>query len=163
MNRSERLLLSIPLVAFLFFAHQAWGHGTTYRVLDSASAITAQFSYSNDEPLQYAKVLIFAPDGGTIEYQNGRTDRRGIFAFCPDRKGIWKMQVNDGMGHMVHAEIDVPETAESTTEKVPVTMPERCTITAASKMVKIIVGLSLMLNVFFAAYLWKGRTRSSSK
>ena len=159
MNRIGHLLFAIPLVVSLFFAQQAGGHGTTYQVLNSASTITTQFSYTNDDPLRYAKVLIFGPEDGNIEYQNGRTDRRGIFAFCPDRKGIWKIQVNDGMGHVINAEIEVPEMAKSTIEEVPVTVPEGRSITPLSKMVRVVAGLSLVLNVFFAAYLWKGRTR----
>jgi nickel transport protein len=53
-------------------------------------------------------VLVYAPGGGDTEFQNGRTDARGRFAFLPDRPGVWRVKVDAGMGHGFDIEIEVP-------------------------------------------------------
>jgi nickel transport protein len=81
-------------------------HGTSCKIFkDSTLIIKAE--YDDGTVMSYAEVLIFSPDDKTIEYQNGRTDKNGIFAFVPDKPGNWRIKVNDGMGHGIVKEITV--------------------------------------------------------
>jgi hypothetical protein len=57
--------------------------------------------------MAYASVKVFAPDEHKIEYQNGRTDRAGVFSFCPDKSGEWLVVVDDGSGHGFQKKIEV--------------------------------------------------------
>jgi nickel transport protein len=72
--------------------------------------ITAEFD--DGEPASYAQVKIYSPDGGQIEYQNGRTDKNGCFAFLPDRPGEWNITIVDGMGHRIQTEFVADEASE---------------------------------------------------
>jgi nickel transport protein len=76
--------------------------------------VTAQ--YDDSEPMSYAGVEIKAPDS-KIGFQNGRTDRNGCFMFHPDVPGVWRINVQDGMGHRLALDVTVGENPV-TTEKV---------------------------------------------
>ena len=133
-------------------------HGTDYRVLEAAPVIAVDFFYSDREPMRYAEVLVFSPENDQVEYQNGRTDKNGRFAFIPEKAGEWRIKVNDGMGHAVQASISVkPDEAgqnagdriDALAEKQPPAAGQ------ASTLIKIIFGLSLLLNIFLGLYAWK--------
>lgn len=150
----------LPLLVTLLMidATTAVAHGTAYRVLDKAAAVTTEFYYDDREPMQYAEVLIFSPFDEKIEYQNGRTDRLGRFAFYPESTGIWRIEVKDGMGHMVRGEIEVaadstesPELVHSHQDNEPMAMGQ------LSRAGKTAFGLSLMFNLVAIAYLLKQR------
>jgi len=100
-------LLAVVLSVQAWVAAAALAHGTTYDVLDSAATVAARFAYDDGEPMMYAEVLVFRPGNDQIEYQNGRTDQLGHFAFCPDTSGTWRVEVADGMGHKVSSRIRV--------------------------------------------------------
>ena len=94
------------LLLFSGFITICLAHGTSCKVFkDSTLIIKAE--YDDGTVMSYAEVLIFSPDDKNIEYQNGRTDKNGIFAFVPDKTGIWQIKVNDGMGHGIEKEIAV--------------------------------------------------------
>ena len=151
MMRSTRLLFTVILIMAL--PAGAAAHGTDYRVLDPAPVIAAEFFYSDKEPMRYAEVLVFSPENRDVEYQNGRTDKNGRFAFCPETPGKWRIRVNDGMGHAVRAEIPVDPT--ETGKKEINGLSDKKPLAAASKWLKIILGLSLVLNIFLVIYVKK--------
>jgi nickel transport protein len=94
------------LLLFSGFITICLAHGTSCKVFkDSTLIIKAE--YDDGTVMSYAEVLIFSPDDKNIEYQNGRTDRNGIFAFVPDKPGNWRIKVDDGMGHGIVKEITV--------------------------------------------------------
>jgi len=130
-------------------------HGTDYRVIEEAPMVAAEFSYSDREPMRYAEVLVFSPENKDVEYQNGRTDRNGRFAFCPEMPGKWLIKVKDGMGHAVRAEVpvDFPETDGGAIKG----LADKDTPAArgTSKWIKAILGLSIVLNIFLGMYLLK--------
>ena len=107
--------------------------------------------------MRYAEVLVFSPENDEVEYQNGRTDQNGRFAFCPEMVGKWQIKVNDGMGHAVQAEImiDSLDTRSEVLKGLAVnTTPAAA---ATTKWIKIILGLSIMMNLFLGLYVWKSR------
>ncbi|MBN2432286.1 MAG: hypothetical protein JXQ27_12490 [Acidobacteria bacterium] len=97
---------------FLFFAMGLLGstlaaqaHELRIEISRQPPIILVTASYGGQEPLLYAPVDIFSPDSTDVEFQNGRTDARGRFAFLPDRSGEWRIIVDDELGH--HQEISV--------------------------------------------------------
>ncbi|MFH2065365.1 MAG: hypothetical protein ABIK15_09235 [Pseudomonadota bacterium] len=83
-------------------------HGMDVSVAEGrAVVITA--AYDDGEAMSYSEVKIHAPGEAKIEYQNGRTDNNGCFAFVPDRPGQWRIMVDGGMGHMVSTDFAVNE------------------------------------------------------
>jgi nickel transport protein len=149
----------VILASVFFGAAAAGAHGTAYRVLDDARAVTAEFNYADGEPMQYAEVLVFSPLDEKVEYQNGRTDRRGRFAFYPDTAGTWHIEVQDGMGHLARGVIEVAPDATEQADSVHPNKDTQAMVSGpTSKSGKIALGLSLMFNVGAIAYLWKNRT-----
>ena len=136
-------------------------HGTGHRVIRDSRAITVESFYSDREPMIYAEVKLYGPSDDSIEYQNGRTDRNGKFAFLPDREGTWRIEVGDGMGHLMKADIDVknPEKVETPSGKSPVA------VDAARPGIpmpwKAALGLSLIANLSLLAYVLHKRKSPS--
>jgi len=135
-------------------------HGTGYRIISDNRAITAEFYYSDGEPMNYADVLVFSPQDKKTEYQNGRCDRQGRFAFYPDASGAWRIEVNDGMGHKVRGSVEIRElkTGEMEPEK-NITAPNDRTETS-SMLLRCVSGLSMIFNLYFVVYLWKRKTKA---
>ena len=148
-------LMALPVSVF--------AHGTDYRLIGNNSVVAAEFFYSDKVPMQYAEVLVFSPENDTVEYQNGRTDQNGRFAFLAELPGNWQMKVNDGMGHAVHATVTVnPVEAEQNTpaqandHQLNTATEKKDTLFAnVSMSIKLFFGLSILLNLFLGMYVWK--------
>ena len=143
----------------------AKGHGTGYGPADGLGARSLEYYYSSGDPMAYAKTLVYAPDDGETEYQNGRTDRRGRFAFVPDMPGTWRVVVSDGQGHRVGAEVDVPpENGLGPHSGKPVrgrsATPLRERAAGRMRGPGIALGLSLILNLALGGRLLRGGRRS---
>ena len=150
------LLVGIPIG----LPADAGAHGTGHRLLKHEPVVAIQFHYSDDTPMRYAEVMVFSPRNLKVEHQNGRTDRNGKFVFCPDVPGKWLIKVNDGIGHEEKAVIEVGPKAISGEIENPRTPPVSGGSETLSKALKIIVRLSLILNVSFAGYFVKRRSNS---
>jgi nickel transport protein len=151
----SRWTLSILALCLVAFPGKALAHGTDYRLLEDKQAIAAEFFYADQEPMRYAEVLVFSPGDGDVEYQNGRTDQQGRFAFCPDRSGTWQMKVSDGLGHAVQAKIVVgPAASGKGIEGLE--GKEGSPAGKASLLINALFGLSILLNLALGAYIWKG-------
>lgn len=127
-------LLPISLLSFMIGT--IWAHGVVYEVKEDKT-VMIKVNYDDDEPMGYAEVEIFSPSDGKIEYQNGRTDKNGCFAFLPNEIGEWKIKVNDGMGHGVTAKIKVEEGMHI----------ESVRYSGLARWQKLIMGLSIIFGV----------------
>ena len=144
----------------------AFAHGTGYRLIDDAKAVAVSFFYADGQPMSYAETLVFGPEDKEIEYQNGRTDQQGRFAFYPETPGSWRLVVNDGMGHRAEGIITVkdPSTKDdkSDAEGGGDQPTKRADIQAEAHEhshtgIKLIAGLSLIGNLCFAGLYFKNR------
>lgn len=98
----------LPISLLYFMIGTIWAHGVVYEVKEDKT-VMIKVNYDDGEPMSYAEVEIFSPSDEKVEYQNGRTDKNGCFAFLPNEAGEWKVKVNDGMGHGVVTNIQVKE------------------------------------------------------
>jgi len=156
------ILLWIVLFSLSLSPDPAAAHGTDYRILDSEGAIVVEFIYDDNQPMRYAEVLVYSPEDDDIEYQNGRTDMNGRFAFYPDAPGKWRIQADDGTGHLERVSIDVA--ADDTGEEGVSSVSERTTAqghdhhhNGLPRIWAVILGISLIMNLFFGLYHFKGR------
>ena len=101
------MLFGVIVIGSGLYAPDVDAHGTAYRIIGDATVATIEFVYSDQEPMQYAEVLVYSPKDKRVEFQNGRTDRNGRFSFCPDVTGSWRILVKDGTGHNVQSKIEV--------------------------------------------------------
>ncbi len=93
-----KAILTICMIVSMLFAH-----GVGFNLESSESAQVVSFHYANGEPMAYAEILIYDPHSSDVEFQNGRTDRNGKFAFVPDSEGMWIVKAQDSKGHMADA------------------------------------------------------------
>lgn len=134
---------------FLLLPAQAQAHALLAKnILVRHDVAVMEFIYSGDEPAGFSLVKIFSPNNATVEFQNGRTDARGRFAFSPDTAGTWTAIVTDGMGHKVSHELEIPE-AEASGKTLA---PER---KEASMPLRIALGISIIANIFMGLRLWR--------
>jgi hypothetical protein len=78
-------------------------HGVKHSLFSAGTGIEA--AYDDGRPMAFCDVVVFSPADPDNEYQSGITDPSGRFAFVPDTNGLWRVTVDDGMGHLVTAEV----------------------------------------------------------
>jgi len=127
------------------------GHGTGYAVVEGGTGVKA--TYDDGSPMAYCDVAVFAPGDPSTEYQTGTTDRNGCFAFFPDTNGNWRVTVDDGMGHLVTANIVVG----------PEMLHVRAGANGRDRLGRSIVGVSVIFGVFGILSLFSRRVRSAGK
>lgn len=162
MNDRKRLMVLVGLLALMIPPGVLYAHGTDYRILDRPGVVGIEFFYSDQEPMRYAEVLIFSPDDEKVEYQNGRTDKKGRFAFCPSHAGLWKIQVTDGIGHAVQAEVGVQSQADGRVAPKCTQADGKPLFTEGSILSRTFLGLSVLFNIFMGLYIWKRKSGSLS-
>lgn len=122
-------LLPLPLLA----------HGAEAFEVSRENVKIVRFAYSTNDPMAYAKVKVYPPSNPNVETIKSFTDRNGYFAFLPDEDGKWIVEAFDGMGHTAKIAVNPLEVSQSGVEDKNI---------AASKTFKIILALSLMLNIY---------------
>jgi nickel transport protein len=95
------------MVWVLYAIAPLWGlaHGVRYSLSEGAMVVTA--TYDDGSPMAFCDASVFSPADPANAYQAGNTDPRGRFAFVPDTNGLWRLTVDDGMGHAMKAEVNV--------------------------------------------------------
>ncbi len=129
--------------------NQVAAHGVNYTI-DKTEAMIIRVEYDDGEPMRYAEVKIFAPDDQKLEYQNGRTDKLGRFAFYPTKEGEWKITVSDGMGHGITAKV-----SHAYNNKADIKMAAQSA--GFKKWQKIIMALSVAWGFIGLAFFFQAR------
>jgi hypothetical protein len=140
-------------------------HDITVEITKSYPSVIIRASYFQAEPLSYAEVMIFSPESDVVEYQYGRSDKSGYFAFLPNSKGDWKITVDDEMGHFKESVVTITAdffTGEGATAIVAHTK-QGSTIQDLHPLYKIIFGLALIFGITGIFYGFKARQMLQSK
>lgn len=95
----KKLLLMFCITAQLF------AHGVGFDLKKSDDVQLIYFYYSDGKVMSYSEIQIYGPTDSDVEYQNGRTDRNGYFAFYPNAPGVWLVTATDEKGHSASAQI----------------------------------------------------------
>lgn len=144
------LMGALPVLAF---PANGLAHALTGRQVVTPAPVVLEFSYSTGDRPAYEAVEVFSPDDGKVEYQNGRTDREGRFAFTPDKPGEWRVIVKDTMGHRVELPVQVTAIDETAGQRDGQRAEAASGGVAGSMGVRALLGVSLLLNVF-AGLAW---------
>ena len=103
-----RSVATLALAALLHVgAAQAQAHALYADHTWQGTVALVQFAYAGGAVPTYAKVEVYSPADAKVEFQNGRTDAQGRFAFMPDTPGQWRIIMADNMGHRVEHAVDV--------------------------------------------------------
>ena len=159
----KRMVFFAVIVWIMAMPFNAFAHGTDYRLIGTDTVVAAEFFYSDNTPMQYAEILVYSPKNEKAEYQNGRTDRNGRFAFLPETNGEWRIELNDGMGHAVHAAVTVNKINSESKNIGEISGKQQNDVSKKNGRllgetptgVKLLFGLSILLNIFMGLYVWK--------
>ena len=115
MKRSAKtlilLLLTVALV--LGVSAAAWAHAC---VVEELGGTYLQFSYSDETPMNGAKIIVKDSGGETIG--TDKTSKEGIYSYEEFVGQAATVVVNDGEGHML--EYEVPAEIPPVTDATPV-------------------------------------------
>lgn len=122
-------------------------HGVRGKLGSGGVVVTAE--YDTGEPMSYARVEVSAPNT-KISFQSGRTDRNGCFVFFPDTPGMWKVAVDDEIGHRLEMEIPIDARMELEAGTAAKNVLDRY----LSKYDRIFMGICIIVAIsgFFAWY-----------
>lgn len=112
-------------------------HGVEVSEAENGAKVV-RFSYTDNEPMMYAKIKLYPPSSPKIETVKSLTDKNGFFAFVPDEEGDWRVEAQDGMGHRGEIVINTLKTSAIDDKQNA----------SASAAFRILLGLSLLLNIF---------------
>ncbi|XPV77429.1 MAG: hypothetical protein ACNI27_05805 [Desulfovibrio sp.] len=136
----KMLVAYICALSLCVAATAVHAHGLGYTMIESDNTVSFEALFSSGDPVSYAEVFIYSPDNKDVEFQNGRTDAAGRFAFLPNKNGLWKVVVNAGMGHRL--------TFDTPVELGKKLKAESSSPVPTSQFVPALLGLSLILNIF---------------
>jgi hypothetical protein len=141
MKRSFTFLL---LAAALLLPAAAFAHGVEiYDETGQAGVRTLRFMYSTGESMLFASVKLYPPSTPDATVQESMTDRDGYFSFVPFEDGLWRLTAEDGMGHKGEITLTVSGAGDAAGAV------SAAGGTGGTPMVlRIILGLSLILNIF---------------
>lgn len=142
------LVLAAAALALALLPASSEAHGGMCTVVEGAVCIEA--AYDDGKPMAYCEVSIAPPGPSEAEMLMGQTGPDGRFTFDADIDGVWKVTVDDGLGHVVAAEVRV----------------SGGTVTAGrgsagrfGKAAGAIVGVSVIFGIFGLATMLRGRLR----
>ncbi|MDR1165153.1 MAG: DUF4198 domain-containing protein [Deltaproteobacteria bacterium] len=166
-----RAALAFAVWLALGAAPTARAHGVDWVQVPGGETVAFSFFYSDGTPMAYAAVSVIGPESANIPFQKGRTDKLGYFAFRPNVSGQWRFEVSDGQGHFVSGETYVsPQAAPGATlgeagaasgegDQAPLARRGG----ARPGAMEALLGLSLILNVFFVAARVRRRARPPAR
>ena len=113
LSESITIFQYVRIVAVcLLTAPLALAHDLAVLVQLAPPAVIARASYAGTEPAPFAKVLVYSPGSAHTPYQSGNADKHGTFSFVPDVPGRWRISIDDEMGHVTTATVEVPHPFE---------------------------------------------------
>jgi nickel transport protein len=139
----EHLLFALMLLPPALSAHEL-----EVTVVLAAPAAILRAAYGGSEPVQFGKVVVFAPAPTSEQFLVGTTDRRGYFSFVPSQSGSWRVMVDDEEGHRRETIVAIPEPFQSNATMV-VRPPQR--------IERVLLGLALIIGLTGFWYGFKAR------
>jgi nickel transport protein len=171
-------MLFFSLALLLLSPNNLEAHGVTWDY-SSKDSVGLEFSYDDGTPMLYVEINVYGPDNESLLSQTGRTDKNGYFAFIPETSGNWLVTANDGEGHLARAELTInPKTSQSpeastgdqasdSQDAQPSTNPNptfnaQKVAAAAAKPYKIVMIVSIFINIALASMLYKKKKTGAS-
>ena len=154
------MLRRVVLAALLvlgWFSADAQAHALLAKELASGDARVVAFSYSTGDVAAYAEAKLYGPYSADVEFQNGRTDAQGRFAFLPDKPGTWTIVVADNMGHKVSHPMTNTLSDGGTVEREVAPSGFSESLWALPVLFRAVLGVSLLLNLFLGLALFRHR------
>jgi len=134
------------VIGVFLTAGQLQAHGVDYEIIQGGIGIKAL--YDDGQPLSFSECKIYSPGNTESAYQQGLTDKYGRFLFVPDTSGIWKIEVDDGMGHGLIQTISVTQ---------DLTLAKGLEQKHLNRYQEVIIGISIIFGLTGIGYYLAGR------
>jgi nickel transport protein len=138
------------LAAALLLPATAFAHGVEiYDETGQAGVRTLRFMYSTGESMLFASVKVYSPSAPDATVQESMTDRDGYFSFVPFEDGLWRLTVEDGMGHKGEITLTVSGAGSGAGQgNAAVSGAAPGGTGGVPLALRVMFGLSLILNIF---------------
>jgi uncharacterized GH25 family protein len=149
-------VMAVLAVSFIF-PDAAAAHGVEVSDVTGQPVVrTARFSYTDGTSMLFAKIKVFSPSSPDVPAQESVADRDGYFSFVPFENGDWRLTAEDGMGH--RGEIVITATGET----AALTAENAAPSNKLPAVIAMVLGISLMLNIFALWYFVGLRKKGSA-
>jgi len=101
----KKLLFSLLII---FSYTVLYAHGVYIETELNPPYVKIKAGFSAKSALKDARVDVFIPETGEV-FQKGRTDSYGYFVFIPQQIGIWKIIIDDELGHKKTLNLNINE------------------------------------------------------
>lgn len=105
MNGWRMVALSLMFLAVMVNPRTVTAHGAECRLVENGLMIEA--SYDDGSPMAYCDVSVFRPGSPDSVFVTGTTSEDGRFSLVARAEGKWKIEVDDGMGHLAVLEMEI--------------------------------------------------------
>jgi hypothetical protein len=149
----KRAALALLVWAGLLLPGGLFAHGVEVEDLSGSAGpapLTVHFTYSTGEPMMFAKIRLFAPSRPDTEVLSSLADRNGRFSFVPDEEGEWIVEASDNMGHQGSITVTGGGPVD---EGAGEAGPPAGSGGKTPLVMRLILGLSLILNIFAVYYV----------
>ncbi len=107
-SRFEKVLIFVAILILLappLTPGDVMAHGAECRLV--RGGVTIEALYDDGSPMSYCDVSVFRPGSPDSTFLTGTTSEDGRFSYVARTEGMWKIEVDDGMGHMAVMEMEV--------------------------------------------------------
>ncbi len=125
-------------------------HGT--RCFIDERTVGLEAVYDDGSPMAFCDVEVFCPASADSARIKGNTDAGGRYAFFPDTAGVWRVTVDDGMGHLASIRIEVASGGKAWSR----------TGRARGRLSGAVTGVSVIFGLFGLIVLFRRREQTRS-
>lgn len=143
--RQVMILAAFCFLLAAFYPDTLYAHAVNHRQVQGG--IGMEIAYDDGTPMSYSEYKVFSSSDKEREFQQGYTDKNGRLFFCPDAKGAWKIEVNDGLGHGEIIEVTVNEDLKIETREGG----------SLTRFHKILIGISIIIGLTGIFFYWSAR------
>ncbi len=98
--------LTLNIVILFFCSANLWAHALNLDFEVKHPFVIIEAGFSKNNMVANANVEVLSPETEEV-FQKGRTDSYGRFIFMPDMHGLWKVKVDDNMGHRREGQLEI--------------------------------------------------------
>lgn len=145
----------LAFLLLLSWTFALMAHDLQTRVEISPPYVVLTAQYEGIEAASFIAVTVHPPPSAGIKadaYQTGHTDYNGRFVFIPSAPGLWRVVLDDELGHRTELTADIGGDASVTGGG---------TASGRSATEKLVVGLSVLFGAAGLLYGWLSRRREA--
>lgn len=152
MSLLEDLRILAGLTFVLLIPFRAYGHAIEGTIIHGGIAV--ELRYADGSPAAGTQVSVFAPAATNPTFQF-LADETGRIVFFPNTCGLWKIEADDGMGHLVVLSTEIDPKPGSPPDNLAPTFARLC----MNRFWPALAGLGCIWGIFGTMGWWMASRR----